>query len=186
MPAGDPALKGARALFDEQSGTICCEASGSACDRVLLVAHEIGHAVIHADSSSCGAGDIDPSRSTRWRRWGCNASRTTAPVSAESCKPTYSPASSCCRRVMAERLHMEAILGATRIATLTGLPLGLVRQQLFDALLLPPPLPPAKPAVPTSPLRPDASQARAVTHRGNPFLLEAGPGTARRWPWCTG
>ena len=28
VPAGDPALKGARALFDEQSGTICCEESG--------------------------------------------------------------------------------------------------------------------------------------------------------------
>ncbi len=33
----------------------------------------------------------------RWRRWDCNASKTTAPVSAESCKQTYLPASSCCR-----------------------------------------------------------------------------------------
>ena len=82
-------------------------------------------------------------------------------------------------RVVAERLHMEDGLGATRIANLTGLRLGLVRQQLFDALLLPPQSPPAKPAVPTSPLRPDVSQARAVNHRGNPFLLEAGPGTGK-------
>ena len=30
LPAGDPALKGALALFDEQSGTICCTAAGDA------------------------------------------------------------------------------------------------------------------------------------------------------------
>ena len=28
LAPGDPALKGARALFDEQSGTICCEEAG--------------------------------------------------------------------------------------------------------------------------------------------------------------
>ena len=41
-----PALKGARALFDEQSGTICCEDVGEAFQRALLVAHEIGHAAV--------------------------------------------------------------------------------------------------------------------------------------------
>ena len=30
LPAGDPALKGAFALFDEQSGTICCTDRGDA------------------------------------------------------------------------------------------------------------------------------------------------------------
>ena len=38
---GDPALKGARALFDEQSGTVCCEKAGGPGERALLVAHEI-------------------------------------------------------------------------------------------------------------------------------------------------
>ena len=64
LPVADPALKGARALFDEQSGTICCEASGDAAARALLLAHEIGHVEIHAGSATCRAGDIDPSRST--------------------------------------------------------------------------------------------------------------------------
>ena len=179
VPAGDPALKGARALFDEQSGTICCEASGSACDRVLLVAHEIGHAVIHADSSSCGAGDIDPSRSTEMAPVGLQRVEDYGARERRELQADVFAREFLLPRVMAERLHMEDGLGATRIANLTGLPLGLVRQQLFDALLLPPPAPPAQPSVPTSPLRPDASQARAVTHRGNPFLLEAGPGTGK-------
>ena len=179
VPAGDPALKGARALFDEQSGTICCEASGSACDRVLLVAHEIGHAVIHADSSSCGAGDIDPSRSTEMAPVGLQRVEDYGARERRELQADVFAREFLLPRVVAERLHMEDGLGATRIANLTGLPLGLVRQQLFDALLLPPQSPPAKPAVPTSPLRPDASQARAVNHRGNPFLLEAGPGTGK-------
>ena len=179
VPAGDPALKGARALFDEQSGTVCCEASGSAFDRVLLVAHEIGHAVIHAASSSCGADDIDPSRSTEMAPVGLQRVEDYGARERRELQADVFAREFLLPRVVAERLHMEDGLGATRIANLTGLPLGLVRQQLFDALLLPPQSPPAKPAVPTSPLRPDASQARAVNHRGNPFLLEAGPGTGK-------
>ena len=179
VPAGDPALKGARALFDEQSGTICCEASGSERDRALLVAHEIGHAVIHADSSSCGAGDIDPSRSTEMAPVGLQRVEDYGARERRELQADVFAREFLLPRVVAERLHMEDGLGATRIANLTGLPLGLVRQQLFDALLLPQQSPPAKPAVPTSPLRPDASQARAVSHRGNPFLLEAGPGTGK-------
>ena len=43
LPAGDPALKGARALYDDQSGSICCESNGDGSARALLVAHELGH-----------------------------------------------------------------------------------------------------------------------------------------------
>ncbi len=46
LPPDDPALKGAKALFDEQSGTICCAAAGDAAARALLLAHEIGHFLI--------------------------------------------------------------------------------------------------------------------------------------------
>ena len=64
LPAGDPALKGALALFDEQSGTICFTEGGDVAKPVELIAHEIGHACIHATSSHCTAHDIDASRST--------------------------------------------------------------------------------------------------------------------------
>src|SRR3712207_4515363 len=62
LPAGDPALKGAFALFDEQSGTICCTDGGDAARHVELIAHEIGHACVHAASSHCTDYDIDASR----------------------------------------------------------------------------------------------------------------------------
>ena len=61
---GNPALKGAHALFDEQSGTVCCESGGSPGERAMLVGHEIGHASIHTGSTLCHASDIDASRST--------------------------------------------------------------------------------------------------------------------------
>ena len=64
LPAGDPALKGARGVFDDQSGTVCCEMSGTAGERAVLAAHELGHACVQVGSSSCVADDIDPSRST--------------------------------------------------------------------------------------------------------------------------
>ena len=179
LPVGDPALKGARALFDEQSGTICCEASGSACDWVLLVAHELGHAVIHAGSCSCGAGDIDPSRSTEMAPVGLQRVEDYGARERRELQADVFAREFLLPRTMAERLHVEDGLGAMGIANLTGLPLGLVRQQLFDALLLPPPLSVVQSPVSTPPLRPDASQARAVAHRGEPFLLEAGPGTGK-------
>ena len=179
LPAEDPALKGARALFDEQSGTIFCAASESACDRVLLVAHEIGHAVIHAGSPSRGAGDIDPSRSTEMAPVGLQRVEHYGVRERRELQADVFAREFLLPRTMAERLHMEGGLGATEIANLTGLPLGLVRQQLFDALLLPPPSPLVESPAQTPRLRPDASQARAVSHRWKPFLLEAGPGTGK-------
>ena len=71
-------------------------------------------------------------------------------------------------------------MGASAIAERTGLPKNLVRQQLFDALLLPAPLAAeseerAQEATP----RPDPSQERAAGHRGSAFQLQAGPGTGK-------
>src|SRR5258708_15996984 len=64
LPPGDPALKGARAVFDEQSGTICYELTTDPMEAPLLVAHEIAHAEIHASSSFCLREGIDPSQSS--------------------------------------------------------------------------------------------------------------------------
>ena len=63
FPLGDPALKGARALFDEQSGTIFCEDTDDPSEKVELVTHEIGHSILHTGAASCTQTDIDASRS---------------------------------------------------------------------------------------------------------------------------
>lgn len=41
LKSDDPALKGAHALFDEQSGKICCEKVDDPGDRALLIASSI-------------------------------------------------------------------------------------------------------------------------------------------------
>ena len=63
LPSGDPALKGARALFDHQGGIVCCADEGDVATRACLIAHEIGHVSIHGASSECATDDIDASRS---------------------------------------------------------------------------------------------------------------------------
>src|SRR5690606_28271896 len=58
LPSGDPALKGARAIFDHQGGTVCCEEETDPATRALLVAHELGHSELHAGSATCAGSDI--------------------------------------------------------------------------------------------------------------------------------
>ena len=60
----DPGLKGARARFDDQAGLICCENIGVPSSRALLVAHELGHAKLHAGSLNCTSTDVDASQTT--------------------------------------------------------------------------------------------------------------------------
>lgn len=139
LPAADPGLKGARALLDEQSGTICCESDGDPIDRALLLAHEVGHAVLHASSVACGAEDIDPSRSTEAVPVGLQRVEDYGARERRELQADVFAREFVLPRARATQLHMRDGLGATGIAMRTGLPLALVRQQLFDALLLPPP-----------------------------------------------
>lgn len=179
LPTADPALKGARALFDEQSGTICCEATGDTAARALLLAHEIGHVEIHAGSATCRTRDIDPSRSTEAAPVGLQRVEDYGARERRELQADVFAREFLLPRALAGRLHVCDRLSATAIAERTGLPLALVRQQLFDALLLPPPPPQEAAPIPADTPRPDSSQDRAARHRGAPFQLQAGPGTGK-------
>ena len=179
LPVADPALKGAHALFDEQSGMICCEDAGSPSDRALLIAHEIGHAMVHASSTVCETNDIDPSRSTEAVPVGLQRVEDYGARERRELQANVFAREFMLPRTSAARLHMDDSLGAIAIAERTGLPLATVRQQLFDALLLPAPPQETEIAAPTYIPHPDPSQDRAVAHRGAPFLLQAGPGTGK-------
>ncbi len=80
-------------------------------------------------------------------------------------------------RNVARSLHIDDGLSASAIALKLGAPFEVVAQQLFDALLMPP-VPSAKAAPhverPLNPL-----QAAAAAHRGDAYLLEAGPGSGK-------
>jgi superfamily I DNA/RNA helicase len=177
LQPGDVALKGARALFDEQSGSILCEQTADAVEGALLVAHEIGHTQVHAGSASCTERDIDPSRTTESAPVGLQRVEDYGARERRELQANVFAREFLLPRNLAKQLHLDGKLGAKDIATRTGLPIALVRQQLLDALLLPgvtaaAPAPPARP-------RDDPDQDRAAAHRGSPFVLQAGPGTGK-------
>jgi DNA helicase-2/ATP-dependent DNA helicase PcrA len=179
LPEGDVALKGARALFDEQSGTICCVDAGSAGDRALLASHEIGHVCVHAASYACVRDDVDPGRSTEAAPVGLQRVENYGVRERRELQANVFAREFLLPRPLARRLHLDDGLSASAIADRLGLPKDLIRQQLLDALLLPPV--PASATVPDvqQSARPDPSQDRAADHRGSAFQLQAGPGTGK-------
>jgi superfamily I DNA/RNA helicase len=178
LDPNSPALKGARALFDDQTGTICASNGGSADERAQLVAHEIGHVVVHASSSSCSDHDIDPSRSTEAAPVGLQRVEDYGARERRELQANVFAREFLLPRPRARGLFLA---GATArgIAEKLGLALDLVRQQLLDALLLPPAPPAAQADAAQARIRPDPSQDRAAAHRGAPSQLQAGPGTGK-------
>ena len=180
LPQGDPALKGARALYDDQGGTICCEQEGDPASQALLIAHELGHSELHAGSSTCAGSDIDPSRSIEAAPVGLQRVEDYGARERRELQANVYARELLLPRAFARELHLEQNLTAAAIADRTKLHVALVRQQLFDTLLLPPmaidgETTPERPST----RRPDSFQERASGHRGNPFQLQAGPGTGK-------
>jgi DNA helicase II / ATP-dependent DNA helicase PcrA len=177
---GDPALKGARAIFDDQSGSIFCEVTAEVGEGALLIGHEIGHVRVHATTSWCNANDIDPSRSTEAAPVGLQRVEDYGVRERRELQANVFAREFLLPRAWARQLYLEDGLGAGTMAERTGLPMNLVRQQLFDALLLPAaPASEASKSVLGQPVKPDSSQTRAAAHRGSPFQLQAGPGTGK-------
>jgi superfamily I DNA/RNA helicase len=80
-------------------------------------------------------------------------------------------------RPLMRRLHVDEGLSASQIAAHMSAPLAVVSQQLLDGLLLPiEAIEAQKPHV-ERPL--NDLQGAAAAHRGNAYLLEAGPGTGK-------
>ncbi|MGJ4903157.1 UvrD-helicase domain-containing protein [Bradyrhizobium sp. HKCCYLS2058] len=177
LETADPALKGAKALFDEQSGTICAAKIGSAAERALVVAHEVGHLVAHAQSCSCGESDIDPSRSTEAAPVGLQKVEDYGAKERRELEANVFARELLFPRFLASKWFLEDRAGASAIASKSGLPLPLVRQQILDAVLLPK-LEAAKPKPPVT-FRRDPAQERAAAHRNSPYQLRAGPGTGK-------
>jgi len=180
LPRGDPGLKGAQALYDEQGGTICCEVEADPAGGTLLVAHEFGHSELHGGSVSCAGSHVDPSRTTEAAPVGLQRVEDYGVRERRELQANIYARELVLPRYVARDWYLSQDLTSTAISDRTKLPLALVRQQLFDALLLPQVTDESLSAPQQAlPLKPDASQDRAVGHRGKPFQLQAGPGTGK-------
>lgn len=177
VPVGDPALKGARAVFDEQIGAICCVDEGDETARVALVAHELGHAYVHSASSECFAEDIDTTRSSEMVPVGLQRIEDYSGHERRELQANVFAREFLLPREEARRLYLDERSSATSIAARLHLPKDLVRQQLLDALLLPAPV--LEPDAAVQPAQSDASQDRAASYRSSAFQLQAGPGTGK-------
>lgn len=176
----DPILKGARATFDDQAGLICCEDVGTAAEKALLIAHEIGHACLHHTSSSCNEGDIDVTSSSEHVSLGLQRVEDYGVHERRELQANVYARELVLPRPLVRELYLSKAMTAEDIAQKTGLPHALVFQQLLDAILLPPDCAPEEQERPANYVpRHDLSQDRAVQHRDTAFQLQAGPGTGK-------
>jgi len=180
LPGDEPTLKGARALYDSEFGHICYDKSAGAGERECLIAHELGHVVLHhtCPASHCKAEDIDLSQSTEAAPVGLQRVEDYGVRERRELQANVFAREFLLPRSIAREKHFSGY-DDVGIAEALKLPLPMVRQQLLDALLLPEQPQPTSSTTSTLSESKDDGQESAVIHRERPFLLQAGPGTGK-------
>lgn len=175
--AGAAVLNGGRATFVAADDLILHESASSAFEQGFLVAHEIGHVELGDDTDSEPALTIDPARPAEPSPVGMDRVVDYGRRQRREVQMDLFARELLLPRTVARALHVDQGLSASAIAEKLGAPFEVVAQQLLDALLLPPAPPAAAATHVERPLNP--LQATAAAHRGEAFLLEAGPGTGK-------
>lgn len=177
VPQGDVRLHGARALYDPDALLILHEDVGDEFIHAFLIAHEIGHVECGGGNEFSVTENADPLRTAEAAPVGVDRVVDYSRRARQEVQMDLFAREFLLPRSWMRRLHLEEQLSASAISARCKAPTGVVAQQLFDALLLPSITLSAPDTAPPKPLHPD--QLRAVSHRGKPFLLEAGPGTGK-------
>ncbi|TAU37394.1 ImmA/IrrE family metallo-endopeptidase (plasmid) [Rhizobium leguminosarum] len=170
---GAAQLGNAQAKFDPSLGLILYSDVGSDFDKAFLVAHELGHAVLGDAKGACEA---DPERSSEPAPDGEERVIAHGPRQRREVQMDIFARELLLPRPFVRCLHLDDDMSATDIALKMGASVGAVYQQLLDALLLPEITPDGRPRR----LKPlNDRQRDAAKHRGEAYLLEAGPGTGK-------
>ena len=173
---GAAMLDGGRAKLLPTGALILHEKKGSRFEQALLVAHEIGHAVLGDAEDSSPATEMDFARSSEPSPIGEDRVADYSRKQRREIQMDLFAREFLLPRPYLLKLHVEDGLTALAIAEKLDAPYEVVAQQLLDAVLLP--------AVPLE-FEPAADkplndrQKEAARHRGAPFLLGAGPGTGK-------
>jgi len=175
--AGAAILNGARATFLSRDRLILHENSGSRFEQAFLIAHEIGHIELGDDPDGGRAQHVDPVRAAEPSPVGLDRVIDYGRRQRREVQMDLFAREFLLPRSVVRALHVDQGLTASDIAEKSGASFEVVAQQLLDALLLPAIVPPSfEPRLTPSLNKP---QMDAATHRGEAYLLEAGPGTGK-------
>ena len=174
---GASQLDGARAVFSSRDALILHENVGTRFEQAFLVAHEIGHAELGDDVPGERAFNIDPARPAEPSPVGHDRVVDYGRRQRREVQMDLFAREFLLPRSVLRTLHVDGGLSASEIAERFDAPFDVVAQQLLDALLLPAISTPSDPE--PDPLPPNELQLAAAGHRGEAFLLEAGPGTGK-------
>lgn len=173
----DKALGGADAVLDHHFHLIIVRNDVSKRERAFLIAHEFGHWKLHHEShegchkvveSTLKPEEGDTFGAQKVEAYGA---RERAELQANTfARELLLP------RDVARNLFLAG-KSATQLAQELDLPLELVRQQLLDGLLLPPPAAPGEEQ--SQPITPTEEQVAAATSSAMTSLVVAGPGTGK-------
>lgn len=175
--AGSTVLDGSRATLVAAHDLIVHEDTGSPFEQAFLVVHEIAHAELGDAPDGEGSTEIDPARPAEPSPTGVDRVVDYGRRERREVQMDLFAREFLLPRPVARRLHVEDGMTASAIAAKLGAPFDVVAQQLMDALLLP--------AIELSPEeagsdRPlNKEQVAAAAHRGEAYMLEAGPGTGK-------
>ncbi len=168
-------LDGGRATYVPADGLIIHENIGSDFDQAFLVAHELGHVELGDETGPVS--EIDPLRPSEASPVGFDRVVGYGRQQRREVQMDLFAREFLLPRPLIRHLHIDEGLSASQIAVRMRAPVDVVSQQLLDALLLPvETLEPEKAHV-ERPL--NELQDKAAKHRGQAYLLEAGPGTGK-------
>lgn len=170
-------LHGGRATLIVADGLILHENSGTPFEQAFLVAHEIGHLELGDDLDEEPVREIDPARAAEASPVGIDRVVDYGRRQRREVQMDLFAREFLLPRHVVRALHLEEGRSASEIAERLGAPFDVVAQQLFDALLLPTITPIVE--IDSIKRRPNPLQAKAAAHRGEAYLLEAGPGTGK-------
>ena len=173
----DPILCGAEAVLDLSVGGIFYKAGVSEEQAAFFQAHEFGHHFLDSAIGACGGDDIEITLPEERIPLGIQRVEGYGPRERRECQANVFAREFLLPCGKARRLFAKKKLSAADIAERLGVPLGLVHQQLAQALLVPAIEDSAHASPRVSAL--DDSQKIAARAEAGPHLIEAGPGTGK-------
>ena len=173
----DPLLCGAEAVLDVRVCGIFYKESVSVDQAVFYQAHEFGHHFLDSATGACNRPDIDTTMPEERIPLGIQRVEGYGPRERRECQANVFAREFLLPCGEARRLFSGKKLSAADIAERLGIPIGLVYQQLAQALLVPEIEGSENPPVEMPAL--NASQESAAEAESGPHLIEAGPGTGK-------